>query len=158
MKIISEHISYAEATTSETAIRKGIKNEPDDKQLQAMKTIAEKVFEPLRQYLSLKRGKDSPIKINSFFRSEELNKAIGGSTTSQHSKGEAMDLSVNYPDFNNKDLFHMIKERGAFDQLISEFPKDEIPSWVHVSFAKNNRMQVLKAISENGQTKYVPYS
>lgn len=158
MNNISEHISYAEAIKSEAAIRKGLSNEPGVKELEAMQLIAEKVFEPLRQYISLKRGKDTPIKINSFFRSEEVNRAIGGSSTSQHCKGEAMDLECNYPDFNNRDLFHMIKERGAWDQLIWEFGNESEPAWVHVSFTKGgNRKQVLRAISENGKTKYIPF-
>lgn len=155
---ISEHITLTEATRSDAAKRKGISNIPSEAHIENMKLIAERVFEPLRQYISLKRNKDTPIRINSFFRSEAVNKEIGGSATSQHCKGEAMDLECNYPDFNNKDLFHTIKERGAYDQLIAEFGDENNPAWVHVSFRKtDNRMQVLKAISENGRTKYVPY-
>jgi hypothetical protein len=166
-EMISKHISLKEATTSPEAIRLGLDNTPGTAELIAMKLIAEKVFEPLREYVSQKRGKDSPIHINSFFRSNEVNKAIGGAvdkngvSTSQHCKGEAMDIETNYPDFNNKDLFLVIKDRGVYDQLIFEFsdPTDEsIPAWVHVSYkVSGNRNQVLRAIKENGKTKYLPF-
>ena len=86
MKNISKHISYREGTFSVTAKRLGLENEPNEKQLENMKLLAEKIFEPLRQYV----GK--PIKINSFFRSPELNRAIGGSSKSQHCKGQAIDI------------------------------------------------------------------
>lgn len=155
---ISEHISFAEATRSEYAIRKKIANLPGEEELLNMKLWAEKVFEPLRAYISQKRGKDTPIHINSMFRSIAVNKAIGGSSTSQHCKGEAGDLETNYPDFTNKDLFLAIKERGVFDQLIWEFGTDNEPAWVHVSYSKKgNRRQILKAISKRGKTIYIPF-
>ena len=78
MDRISKHISYKEATRSNTALRRGIDNIPDVEQLENMKLIAEKVFEPLRKHVG------GPIKINSFYRSPELNIAIGGSKNSQH--------------------------------------------------------------------------
>lgn len=162
MTNISVHISLKEATHSETAIRKGIANIPNEKQIENMKNLAEKIFEPLRTFISMKRGKDTPIRINSFFRSIELNKAIGGSATSQHCTGEAMDIETDYPDFNNKDLFLTIKDKSSFDQIIWEFSdtnNPDMPAWIHVSYKKEgNRKQVLKAISENGQTKYIPFA
>jgi len=162
MNRISEHISYAEATRSSEAIRLCIDNVPTEEHLENMKLIAEKVFEPLRKYVSMKRGKDSPIHINSFYRSPELNKRINGSPTSQHCLGQAMDIECHYSDFNNKDLFMAIKEKAAFDQLIFEFtePNDSSqPAWVHVSYNKyGNRKQVLRAIKENGKTKYIPFT
>ena len=84
--MISKHISYKEGVYSNTAIRKGIDNTPNDEQLKNMELIAEKVFEPLREWVG------GPIKINSFFRSPELNTAIGGSSKSQHCKGQAIDI------------------------------------------------------------------
>ena len=75
---ISDHITYAEAIHSQTAKRKGIDNTPNPNQIEAMKLLAEKVFEPLREWIG------GPIKVNSFFRSPELNTKIGGSKTSQH--------------------------------------------------------------------------
>ena len=166
MDKISAHISFAEATRSDVAVRKGLKNIPNAKQLENIKMWAEKVFEPTRTYISTKRGKDSPITINSIFRSAEVNKAVGGSGTSSHCAGEktgieeaAGDIETHYPDFTNKDLFLLIKEKGAYDQLIAEFKDGNQPAWIHVGWRRhNNRMQVLIAVSENGSTKYIPFT
>ena len=79
---ISKHVSYKEGVYSTTALRLGLKNDPSDDHLQNMKLIAEKVFEPLRIHVG------GPIKINSFYRGPELNKAIGGSSKSQHCHGQ----------------------------------------------------------------------
>ena len=86
--MISKHISNKESVYSRTATRLGIDNKPNEKQLQNMVTVAEEIFEPLRMWVG------GPIKINSFFRSPELNKAIGGSSKSQHCHGQAMDIDV----------------------------------------------------------------
>ena len=96
--MISEHISKKEATFSATATRRGIDNTPGEYELQNMELIAEKVFEPLRKHVN------GPIKINSFYRSEELNKAIGGSSKSQHCQGRAMDLDDTYGYMSNADM------------------------------------------------------
>lgn len=163
---ISKHISLAEATRSEAAAREGLDNTPNVQQIDNIKLWAEKVFEPLREHISVKRKKDTPIHINSIFRSLTVNAAIKGSATSQHCAGAksgkveaAGDIETNYPDFTNKDLFLAIKERGVFDQLIWEFGTDAEPAWVHVSYCKDgNRKQILKAISKNGKTAYIPFS
>ena len=158
---VSAHITLSEATKSPEAIRLGLENIPDETQIAAMKDIAETVFEPLRSYITRTRGKDSPIHINSFFRSPVVNENIGGSPTSQHCKGEAMDIETAYPDFNNKDLFLAIKDKSTFDQLIWEFEdpiNPSMPAWVHVSYSKtHNRKQILRAVKENGVTKYIPF-
>ena len=149
--MISEHISKKEATFSTTALRKGIENEPGEYELQNMELIAEKVFEPLRKAVN------GPIKINSFFRSEELNKAIGGSSRSQHCQGRALDLDDTYGYMSNKDMYHYIKENLDFDQMIWEFGTKDNPSWVHVSYvdADSNRKRCLEAYKdENNKTKY----
>jgi zinc D-Ala-D-Ala carboxypeptidase len=133
MEKISNHINFLEATQSPTADKLGIKNIPNDAQLEAMKLVAEKCFEPLRMWY----GK--PIKINSFFRSDLLNRAIKGSLTSQHKKGEAIDLDAGSKE-ENKKLFEWIKNNLDFDQLINEYNY----SWVHVSYSKiKNRKQIL---------------
>jgi hypothetical protein len=156
---ISAHITLKEATKSQEAIRLGIDNTPNEQELENMKLLADRVFEPLRTYISMKRGKDTPIMINSFFRSKLVNEKIGGSMTSQHCLGQAMDIETNYDDFTNKDLFLSIKDKSAFDQLIWEFGDDKEPAWVHVSYKKEgNRKQILMAISENGTTKYIPFT
>jgi hypothetical protein len=149
MSNISKHISLKEATYSSTGEAKKIDNSPTAEHLVSMKLLAEKVFEPVREWY----GK--PIKINSFYRSKALNTAIGGSQTSQHSKGEAMDIDT--ASDNNK-LFDYIKDKLDFDQLIFEFPVNGIASWVHVSYKKSgNRKQVLVAKKINGKTTYIPY-
>ena len=147
---ISEHISLKEATRSNTAKRLGIENMPDNETLITMQITAEHIFEPLRDKFN------EPIYISSFYRSPELNKAIGGSTSSQHCKGEAIDIDDVYSKASNADFFNYIKNKLEFDQLIWEFGDDENPAWVHVSYSLGkNRMRVLKAIKENGRTKYI---
>ena len=151
MSKISEHITKKEATFSATALRKGIENEPGEYELQNMELIAEKIFEPLR------KAANGPIKINSFFRSEELNKAIGGSSRSQHCQGRALYLDDTYGYMSNKDMYHYIKENLDFDQMIWEFGTKDNPSWVHVSYidADSNRKRCLEAYKdENNKTKY----
>jgi len=140
MKRISKHISYKEAVGSNYAKQKGIKNKPNEEQVENMKLLAEKVFEPLREWVGC------PIRVNSMFRSLELNTALKGSKTSSHMKGEAMDItSMACGKENcksNLEMFHWIKDNLEFDQLIWEFGKE--PKWLHVSYNKdNNRKQVL---------------
>ena len=148
---ISDHITYAEAIHSQTAKRKGIDNTPNPNQIEAMKLLAEKVFEPLRKWVG------GPIKVNSFFRSPDLNTAIGGSKTSQHCKGQAVDIEC--PGTANYDVAKWIEENIDFDQLILEFYTPGIPDsgWVHVSYnSAGNRKSILTAMKENGKTVYKP--
>ena len=135
MKRISKHISYKEAVGSNYAKQKGIKNKPNEEQVENMKLLAEKVFEPLREWVGC------PIKVNSMFRSLELNTALKGSKTSSHMKGEAMDIT-SMGGKSNLEMFHYIRTELDFDQLIWEFGKE--PKWLHVSYNKDkNRKQVL---------------
>jgi len=147
---ISEHISLKEGIKSHTATRLNINNTPKESDLINMKTIAEKVFEPLREWVG------GPIAINSFYRSPKLNSAIGGSTTSQHCVGCALDLDDNYGYKTNAEMYKYIKNNLDFDQIIWEFGTDENPDWVHVSYVSEdaNRRRCLKAYKENGRTKY----
>ena len=147
---ISKHISNKEGVYSRTALRLGIENKPNEKQLANMKLLAEEVFEPLRAYVG------GPIKINSFFRSPELNKAIGGSTKSQHCHGQAIDLDDTFGRCTNAEMYEFIKKHLDFDQMIWEFGNDENPGWVHVSYVseEQNRNRCLQAYKENGKTKY----
>ena len=148
---ISKHITYKEATRSATALRLGIENVPNQYELQNMEIVAKHVFEPLREAV------DAPIKINSFFRCEELNKAIGGSSKSQHCQGRAIDIDDVYGSVSNAFMYYYIKDNLDFDQLIWEFGTDHNPDWVHVSYVDgdSNRKRCLKAIRENGKTKYI---
>lgn len=130
---VSEHITLLEATQSITATAKGINNTPDAQTLQNMTLVANKCFEPLRKWY----GK--PITINSFYRCPELNAVVKGSATSQHVKGEAIDISAGSKS-ENKKLFDWLKANVVFDQLINEYDY----TWVHVSYNKLvNRKQVL---------------
>ena len=151
MNKISKHISYKEATRSATALRLGIENVPNEYELQNMEMVAKKVFEPLREAVN------GPIKINSFYRCEELNKAIGGSSKSQHCQGRAIDIDDIYGHVSNAYMYYYIKDNLDFDQLIWEFGTDDSPDWVHVSYVDedSNRKKCLKAIRENGKTKYI---
>jgi len=150
MEKISKHISYKEATFSQTATRKDIDNTPSEEVLERMRTVAENVFEPLRAHVG------GPIKINSFYRSIMLNTAIGGSKSSQHTRGEAIDIDDTLGNMSNKDMFTFIKDELDFDQLIWEFGDNENPAWVHVSYVspENNRRRILKASKVNGKTTY----
>ena len=149
--MISKHISYKEGVYSITAIRKGIDNEPNEEQLSNMKLVAEKIFEPVRTHFKV------PIKVNSFFRSPDLNKAIGGSTRSQHCKGQAIDIDDTYGKIKNSDIYWWIKENLDFDQMIWEFGNNDNPDWVHVSYVSpdKNRNRCLKAYRDDGKTKYM---
>lgn len=152
--MISKNISYKEATLSTTAKRLGIDNTPDSDQFSNMIHVAEGVFQPVRERF------DTPIYVSSFFRSEALNKAIKGSSSSTHMKGEAMDLDADvYGRVTNAEIFHYIKDNLDFDQLIWEFGTDDNPDWVHVSLSKKaNRKQVLVAKRVNGKTTYEFYN
>ena len=148
--MISKHISYKEGVYSITATRRGINNDPNDEQLSNMELLAEKVFEPLREWV------DGPIKINSFFRCPELNKAIGGSSKSQHCHGQAIDIDDTYGKVANSEMYHYIKENLDFDQMIWEFGNDDEPNWIHVSYVskEDNRNRYLRAYKGNGKTLY----
>ena len=147
---ISKHISYKEGVYSRTATRLGIKNDPNAEQMENMIAIAEEVFEPLRMWVG------GPIKINSFFRSPELNKAIGGSGKSQHCQGQAIDLDDTFGRCTNAEMYEFIKKHLDFDQMIWEFGDDENPDWVHVSYVseEENRNRCLKAYKKGGKTNY----
>lgn len=133
MNQISKHISYREATHSQTAIRHNIDNTPGASELIAMRNVAEACFEPIRQWY----GK--PLKVNSFYRCPELNSKIGGSKTSQHMKGEAIDIDAGSKE-ENKKIFEWAKYNLKYDQLINEYDY----SWVHISFTLgNNRNQTI---------------
>jgi len=150
MERISKNITYKEAIHSNTAKRMGIENIPNEEQIANMFTIAEMIFQPLRSFVG------GPIKITSFFRSPKLNQAIGGSKSSQHCKGQAMDLDDVYGHKTNAEMFMYIRENLDFDQLIWEFGDEENPNWIHVSYVdkQKNRNRCLKAYKDNGKTKY----
>jgi hypothetical protein len=151
---ISTHLNLAEVTRSDSAKRHGIDNTPTAEHLENFKLLAEKVFEPIRLHFK------EPIFISSGYRSKALNDFIGGSASSQHCKGQAIDIDMDGSKggVTNKMVFDFIKSRLDFDQLIAEFPENSNPAWVHVSYVKTgNRKQILVAKRISGATRYIPY-
>lgn len=153
---LSKNLSLSEFVRSNTAKRRGIDNTPKGEHLDAAKTLAETIFQPIREHFA------TPIFISSGYRSAALNEAIGGSKTSQHSKGEAIDIDMDGrrgPD--NEDVFYFIKDNLDFDQLIWEFGTDERPDWVHVSYnydgAQRGQILVAKRNSK-GKVYYENYN
>lgn len=129
-----KYFSIKEMTKSNTATAKGIDNTPDQTITDNLTKLIEAVLDPLREWYS------KPIIVNSGYRCEALNKAIGGTKSSQHMLGEAADITVGSKEENEK-LFDYIKDNLEFDQLINESDF----SWVHVSYREGRlRKQVLE--------------
>ena len=146
---LSENLSYKESIHSDTAKARGIKNEPKEEHLVNMILIAEKLFQPLRDWCG------HPIRINSMYRSYDLNVAIGGAQSSQHSKGQALDLD-SLGEKTNAELFHYISENLSYDQLIWEAGTDKDPAWIHVSYVnqEKNRNQRLRMKHKGSRKQY----
>ena len=151
---LSENFTLDEFIYSPTAIKHGIDNTPSPEHIENIKALVTNVVQPVRHFLR------QPLKISSGYRHPELNARIGGAhkivngkkvATSQHCKGEAVDLNVTG---RNAEIFRYIKANLEFDQIIWEFGTDSEPAWVHVSYAKKNRKQMLKAVKEGGKTVY----
>jgi hypothetical protein len=146
---LTENLTLLEATKSNTATRLGIDNTPPPAIVERMIETAEKIFQPLRDALG-------PIRVSSFYRSPDLNRAIGGSKTSQHCKGEAIDMQGILA--TNKMLFNSACDLEDYDQIIWEFGTLEEPDWIHVSYSKtHNRKQILRATKIGKRTAYVPW-
>lgn len=150
---LSENLSLAEVIRSETAKRKGVSNMPTPEHIENFKKLAANIFQPIRAHF----GK--PIHISSGYRSAELNKAIGGASSSQHCTGEAIDIDMDGTDITNAQIFEFIKNNLEFDQLIWEFGTKSNPDWVHVSYESTGkqRKQILIATKVNGKTVYSPF-
>jgi hypothetical protein len=152
---LSDNFDLNEFTRSDYAKRNGINNIPNAEQTENLRELCINVLEPIRKHFQI------PILISSGFRSDALNKAIGGAKSSQHSHGQAVDidhdLSANV--VSNKMIFDFIKTNLSFDQMIWEFGSSLNPDWVHVSYvAKDkNRNQILKASKKGGKTIYEKY-
>lgn len=150
---LSKNLVLAEVMRSETAKRKGINNMPTPEHIENFKKLAENVFQPIRDHFGV------PIYISSGYRSKALNKAVGGSLSSQHCQGEAIDIDMDGTSITNKQIFDFIKDNLIFDQMIWEFGTDINPGWVHVSYESTGkqRKQILKAVKIKGKTSYLPY-
>jgi len=144
---LSKNFVLSEITHSNTAKRLGIDNEPIEKHLQNMQRLIDILLQPLRDALG-------PIRISSGYRNPSLNRAIGGSSKSQHCKGEALDLQFwKNGEMCNEEIYKWILDSDIeFDQMINEFGF----AWIHVSLKnKGNRKQILEAYKdEDNDTKY----
>lgn len=147
-----KYFTIDEMCRSNTAKARKIDNTPNEEVKKNLQNLIEHILDPLRE----KYGK--PIVVSSGYRSEKLNRAIGGSKTSQHCIGQAADIhaTVNSRK-NNMEIFKLIKECiDDWDQLIYEHGDNTGPDWIHISYSsKHNRKQILKAISSGGRTKYI---
>ena len=144
---LSKNFVLSEITRSNTATRLGISNEPTKEHLENMQRLISNLIQPMRDELG-------PIRISSGYRSKALNRAIGGSSKSQHCKAQALDLQF-WKDGKmcNKEIYDWILQSGLdFDQMINEFDF----AWIHISLKKkDNRKDVLEAYKdEDGDTKY----
>ena len=147
---LSKNFTLAEMTKSETALRHGIDNTPGEAEIAALKLLAEKVLQPVRDHF----GKG--VKVNSAYRSPAANQKVGGSPTSDHCRGQASDIEI--PGIPNAELAEWIKDNLEFRQLILEFYTPGVPDsgWVHVSYvADDNKKQVLTATKKDGKTVYL---
>jgi len=148
---LSPNFSLNELTQSETALRKGISNEPTQEIISALQCLAVNVLQPVRDHYA--KG----VKVNSGYRSPEVNASVGGSKTSDHCKGQAADIEI--PGVANAELAQYIKDKLQFTQLILEFYTPGVPDsgWVHVSYDPANlKKQVLTAVKQDGKTVYLP--
>lgn len=135
---LSKNFSLDELTVTST----GLANVPNAAEMASLKALALHVLQPLRSALG------RPVLVNSGFRSEAVNRAVGGTASSQHRLGQAADIRV--AGMSSADLAREIVRLGLpFDQLIEEFGR-----WVHVSYGPRHRRQVLRATTENGRTVY----
>ena len=152
---LSKNLTLRECTKSLTAERLGIENEPGEKEIANLETIAKQIFQPVRDHFGV------PIYVSSGYRSKELNFAIGGSVASPHMRGQALDLDADvFGKISNADIFKYIKDNLDFDQLIWEMGSDLNPAWIHVSYVsdRENRNRVYKATrNKAGVIKYTSW-
>lgn len=147
---LGQYFKLSEFTKSVTAKRLGLNNNPSHADIVDMLRLVQWVLDPLRH------ESERPIVITSGYRSKELNTAIGGSSTSQHCRGQAADIEDSAGD--NAFLFDFIVRKLDFDQLIWEFGNDDQPDWIHVSYnIGKNKLEVLRAYKQEGKTCYEPY-
>ena len=147
---LTPNFTLSEMTKSDTALRLDMDNTPNAVQIENLKTLCEKVLQPVRDHF----GKG--VKVNSGFRHPQVNAAVGGSKTSDHCKGMAADIEI--PGVANGDLAQWIVDNLEFRQVILEFYTPGVPDsgWVHVSFnPEDNKKQVLTAAKQRGKTVYL---
>ncbi len=143
---LTSNFSLAEMVRSQTALRKGIPNNPTASEIAALRLLCENVLQPVREHYGV------PVNISSGYRGPRLNRSIGGSTTSQHCQGEAADFTV--AGKSNFEVCRWMERRLNYDQLIYEFGE---PGWVHCSFSANRmRNMELSATRNSGRVQYLP--
>lgn len=150
---LTEHFTLEEMTVSPTAKRLGLSNQPTPEHIENMRYCCEKILEPVRKHF----GK--PVQINSSYRSPLVNKAVGGSKTSQHVNGQAIDFEI--PGIDNKTVADWVADNLEFDQVILEFytKGDKNSGWVHASIKKeggNRKQRLIASKSKSGGTTYTP--
>ena len=146
---LSDNFTLAEMVRSQTARRLNIDNTPDEHQIEFMRELCVNVLQPIRDEFG-------PVRITSGLRVPELNRAIGGSSSSQPCALNGAAADIDFGD-NNAPVFKWICENIIFDQLIWEFGDESNPDWIHVSYNYGkNRGQILRAVKRNGKTKYIP--
>lgn len=148
---LTKNFTLNELTQSETALRKGLNNAPTQDVITALQTLAVNVLQPVRDHYG--RG----VKVNSGYRSPEVNASVGGSKTSDHCKGMAADIEI--PGLPNVELAKYIRDALQFTQVILEFYTPGVPDsgWVHVSYDPANlKRQALTAVKQDGKTVYLP--
>jgi zinc D-Ala-D-Ala carboxypeptidase len=147
---LTKNFTLEEMTKSETALRHDLENTPNEQEISAMKLLAEKVLQPVRDHF----GKG--VKVNSGFRHQDVNQKVGGSRNSDHTRGQACDIEI--PGIPNAELAEWIKDNLEYNQLILEFYTPGVPDsgWVHVSYIpEDNKKQVLTATKKDGKTVYL---
>ena len=147
---LTRNFSLQELIKSDTAIRKGIDNNPNADQIEKLKALCENILQPVRDHYGR-------VKVTSGFRSMQLCIAIGSSANSQHAQAEAADFECIGVD--NAELADWIHDNLPYDQLIVEYYKPGEPNsgWIHCSYTdKNPRKQFLWAYKSEGKTKYKP--
>jgi len=148
---LTKNFTLEEMIKSETALRHGMDNTPGENEIGNLKLLCEKVLQPVRDHF----GKG--VKVNSGFRHPDVNSKVGGSRTSDHTRGQASDIEI--PGVPNAELAEWIKDNLEFRQLILEFYTPGVPDsgWVHVSYvADDNKKEVLTATKKDGKTVYLP--
>ena len=148
---LTKNFTLEEMIKSETALRHGMDNTPGENEIGNLKLLCEKVLQPVRDHF----GKG--VKVNSGFRHPDVNAKVGGSRTSDHTRGQASDIEI--PGVPNAELAEWIKDNLEFRQLILEFYTPGVPDsgWVHVSYvAEDNKKEVLTATRKDGKTVYLP--
>jgi hypothetical protein len=147
---LTKNFTLSEMTKSETALRHGMDNTPDQTVISNMQALAVHVLQPVRDHY----GKG--VKVNSGYRSPDVNARVGGSRTSDHTRGMAADIEI--PGVPNHELAEWISANMPYTQLILEFYTRGVPDsgWVHVSYDPANlKKQNLTATKEGGKTVYL---